>query len=76
MDRNPWNTTASIHTLPHASLGDKLREMLMKHGSFKNVEMHLEKYRLKKEKDGKRGRWVTRAFLMENCSYTKKLRTE
>ena len=45
--------------------------MLMKHGSFKNVEMHLEKYRLKKEKDGTRGRWVTRAYLMENCSYTK-----
>ena len=53
--------------------GTKLRELLIKHGSFKNVEMHLEKYVLKRERNGKRGRWVTRQYLMDMLKYTKQL---
>ena len=52
-------------------LGDKLRKLLIKEGSFKNVELHLAKYKSHVEKDGRAGRWVTKAYLMEKYSYTK-----
>ena len=51
--------------------GEKLRELLIKHGSVKNVELHLSKYAKKTEKDGKFGRWVTKQFLIDHHKYTK-----
>ena len=54
-------------------LGQKLRELLQKHGSFRELELHLTKYRNKAEKEGRAGRWVTRTMLMEHYKYTKYL---
>ena len=51
--------------------GDKLRELLEKHDDFKQLEVHVKKYFRKVMKDGQRGKWVTRAYLMEMHKYTK-----
>ncbi|CAE7946763.1 unnamed protein product [Symbiodinium sp. KB8] len=51
----------------------KLRQLLIEKGSFKEVEVHLAKYKNRVQKDGKSGRWVTKAFLMEKCGYTKQM---
>ena len=56
-----------------AHLGEKLRKLLIEKGSFKEVELHLAKYKSRVEKEGRTGRWVTRAFLMERHGYTKLL---
>ena len=55
------------------SPGDKLRELLEKHGDFKEVEVAVKKYFAKKEKDGRRGRWVTKAYLTDVLKYSKHL---
>ena len=52
-------------------LETKLRKMLQDHGDFKNVEIAIARYHEQKERDGKRGRWVTKAYLMEVQKYTK-----
>ncbi|CAE7873531.1 unnamed protein product [Symbiodinium sp. KB8] len=56
-----------------AYLGEKLRKLLIEKGSFKEVELHLAKYKSRVEKEGRTGRWVTRAFLMERHGYTKQM---
>ena len=53
--------------------GDKLRDLLKTHGSFDVVEVHLKKYVKKTGKEGKKGKWVTKAFLIEKQGYTKNL---
>ena len=40
---------------------------------MKVVEVEVKKYLKNVEKDGRRGKWVTRAFLMESQKYTKQL---
>ena len=62
----------SLHYM-YVCLGEKLRELLKKHGSFKELELSLTKYRNKAEKEGRNGRWVTRTMLIEHYKYTKYL---
>ena len=66
---------ACIHSFGElcAILGEKLRKLLIEKGGFKEVELHLAKYKNHVEKDAAKGRWVTKAFLMEKCGYTKLL---
>ena len=37
------------------------------------MEQKLEKYTHKKEISGRKGKWVTKAFLMDSLKYTKQL---
>ena len=53
--------------------GDKLRELLEKHGDFKQVELEITKWNKVTNKQGKQGRWVTKAYLMDVEKYTKTL---
>ena len=39
-----------------AYLGEKLRKLLIEKGSFKEVELHLAKYKSRVEKEGRTGR--------------------
>ncbi|CAE7035968.1 unnamed protein product [Symbiodinium sp. CCMP2592] len=52
---------------------EKLRKLLIEKGTFKEVELHLAKYKSHVEKDATKGRWVTKAYLMEKCGYTRLL---
>ena len=55
----------------HALRGEKLRELLQKHGSFKEVELHVAKYVRDLKKEGKHGKWVTKAYLTDILKYSK-----
>ena len=55
------------HRLP----GEKLRELLQKHGSFKEVELHVAKYVRDMKKEAKHGKWVTKAYLTDVLKYSK-----
>ena len=54
-----------------SSSGQQLREMLVKHGGFKELELQLKKFHKNTEKDATSGKWVTRHYLMEEKKYTK-----
>ena len=53
--------------------GNKLRQLLEKHGSFKELEYHVKKYVRELEKEGKKGRWVTKQYLTDIMKYSKLL---
>ena len=48
-----------------------MRELLDKHGSFKEVELKLQRWKKNTHVDGKAGRWVTRKYLEEKYLYSK-----
>jgi hypothetical protein len=52
--------------------GEKLRELLQKHGNFQQVEVELSKWSKRVQSDGKSGKWVTKAYLVDICNYSKK----
>ena len=56
-----------------SSSGEKLRELLEKHGGFKQVELEITKWNKVTNKQGKQGRWVTKAHLVDVEKYTKTL---
>eukprot|EP00439_Symbiodinium_sp_Y106_P015147 s2242_g2.t1 len=56
----------ALHTyVPSVNLGEKLKQLLIKHGSFKEVEHKISKYNLNKHKDARVGKWVTKAYLID-----------
>ena len=64
----------ALHTyVPSVNLGEKLKQLLIKHGSFKEVEHKISKYNLNKHKDARVGKWVTKAYLIDKCGYMKLL---
>ena len=58
----------------NTTLGDKLKELLKKHGSMQTVEIQIKKWQKKVESDGNRGRWVTKGQLIKDHSYDQTLR--
>ncbi|CAJ1390316.1 unnamed protein product, partial [Effrenium voratum] len=59
------NCIVSYVCVVAASQGEKLKGLLKKHGTFKDVELHLSKWSRKSHGDGKKGRWVTKTFLKD-----------
>ena len=57
--------------VPLAGSGQKLRELLKKHGNMKNVDIQIKKWQTKMQGEGNRGKWVTKTQLMELHGYTK-----
>lgn len=53
------------------SLGEKLRSLLQEHGDFKSVEIQLSRWSKRVQSDDKKGRWVTKQYLMDEEKYTK-----
>lgn len=56
------------------TLGDKLKQLLEKHGSMQTVEIQIQKWQKKVEADGNRGKWVTKGQLIKDHSYDQTLR--
>ena len=52
-------------------LGEQLRDLLKKHGSFKALELCIKKTHLKKKKLAQHGGYYTKAYLMANCAWTR-----
>ena len=83
--RHPRPASLSLVTIRHtisdtswgrgvsAIQGQKLRQLLEKHGSFKELEMHVKKYVRELDKEGKKGRWVTKQYLTDIMKYSKLL---
>ena len=52
-------------------LGEQLRDLLKKHGSFKALELCIKKTHLKKKTLAQHGGYYTKAYLMANCAWTR-----
>jgi len=50
---------------------EKLRSLLQEHGDFKTVELQLSRWSKRVQSDDKKGRWVTKQYLMDEEKYTK-----
>ena len=57
------------------SLGEQLRDLLKKHGSFAAMELEVKKTHLKKKSRAKQGGYYTRVYLANHCHWTKCLAT-
>ena len=53
--------------------GEKLREMLVKHGSFKSVECEIARWQKTTLDNSKLGGWLTRHYLVNEKHWTKQL---
>ena len=51
--------------------GEKLRTLLLQHGSWDRVEMTLKQWTESRNKNQKRGGYVTKQWLIDNRSFTK-----
>ena len=58
----------SSHTLKNP--GEKLRQLLLEHGSFDKIEGHLERWHEEKKKSKEMGGNVTKEWLMKERHYT------
>ena len=56
--------------LVSADLGDKLKELLIKHGDMKKMEVAVSKWVKKTKGEGKRGKWVTKTYLEKSQFFT------
>lgn len=52
-------------------LGEKLKEMLKKNGSFKAVECEIARYQKSSLDNTKQGGWVTKHYLAKEKHWTK-----
>ena len=59
-----------------ANLGEQLRDLLKKHGSFASMELEVKKTHLKKKARAKHGGFYTRVYLASQCHWTKCLGAE
>ena len=50
---------------------EKLRDLLKCHGDFGKMELAVKKFQRKMFEKSRKGQWVTRAFPMANCHWTK-----
>ncbi|CAE7273781.1 unnamed protein product, partial [Symbiodinium sp. KB8] len=61
------------YRIPFVRHCNKLRQLLEKHGSFKELEYHVKKYVRELEKEGKKGRWVTKQYLTDIMKYSQSM---
>ena len=55
--------------------GAQLRQLLEKHGDFKNVELQITRWNKSYNQTGNKGKWVTKAYLKDQEKYTSHLVT-
>ena len=64
------NTIELLVVLPPNPLGQKLRELLIKHGGFKEVELVVSRWSKSLNVEGQDGKWVTKHYLKEVEKFT------
>ena len=50
--------------------GQKLRDLLKEHGDFKMVETEIARWHTEVNRNGRNGKWCTKAYLKDQEKYT------